>query len=163
MKVQEGSQGARQAGTVPEGPEQGELVHIFKVNAQGHYVSTIYGTPGRPIPGHVYVVTHRKLKAGKVGFARSGPRDWRVQDHIACDWREHNRLQFDDWHRAYAVESYVLLKLRERGIRPFLTAEQMPQKGASETFALDDISADEVWQLVEEGQGVVRVYWKSRG
>ncbi|MGW7196175.1 hypothetical protein [Streptomyces chryseus] len=137
-------------------------MHIFEVNAQGHYVTTTYGLPyKRLFPGHVYVVTHRQLKAGKVGYSQSGPRDWRVQEHIEHGWREHNRLQFDDWHLADAVESYVKLKLKERGIRPFLTAEQMPQKGASETFALDDITVDEVWQLVEEGQSVVRIDRKS--
>lgn len=37
----------------------------------------------------------------------------------------------------------------------------MRQKGASKTFSLDDIPADEVWQLVEESQNVVRVNLKS--
>ncbi|MDQ0305598.1 hypothetical protein J2S46_000154 [Kitasatospora herbaricolor] len=132
------------------------------MDEEGRYVQRVF-TDGQPRkPCHVYVVVHDGLGAAKYGLGETGPHDIRVRDHLREGWREHDRKLFGDRSAAGAVEDYVRWSLRARGVRAFLSAEQMPQKGASETVALAEMSAEQLWELVEEAATVVKVEYVVR-
>lgn len=101
-------------------------------------------------PGNVYVMSNIHLGTVKIGiFGKRAirprtsimrPDGWETYKVLACATGEEARL----------IEKAVLHHLREeRGLPPYLTNDQMPQNGATETFDADQISVGELWELIE--------------
>ncbi|WP_146228969.1 hypothetical protein [Streptomyces sp. NWU339] len=55
---------------------------------------------------------------------------------------------FDTGAAAYRIEQIVLKRLRAQGHGPYLTAEQMPTGGWTETFGAAAVTADTLCRLV---------------
>lgn len=113
-------------------------------------------------PGHVYVLLNTRLGTVKIGIY--GKRALRSRTSIMRPdgWETFKVLACITGEEALRIEQAVLRHLRvDRGLRPFLTNDQMPQNGATETFDAEQISAGELWELVEaeavvsdEGAGI---------
>ncbi|WP_331745328.1 hypothetical protein [Kitasatospora sp. NBC_01300] len=135
----------------------------FETGRAAHEVRRVFvAADRRAYPAHVYVVVHEGLGAAKVGVSWKGRHDYRVREHIAYGWREHDRMEFHDRLLAEAVESGVIRSLRARGLPPCLTATQMPQGGATETVALAEMPAEQLWALVESTAARTRIEYVVR-
>jgi hypothetical protein len=62
-----------------------------------------------------------------------------------------NRLDFEIAEEAFNLEQRVLAWLRlEKQLPPYLTKNEMPQRGETETVGSDSISLGELWAKVLE-------------
>ncbi|KIQ64264.1 hypothetical protein TR51_19150 [Kitasatospora griseola] len=100
-------------------------------------------------PAEVYVMTNTELAAGKVGIASLRPKRSRMSVMRPHGWELFRSLPCASGMDAYDIEQQVLDILRDRlEIPQYLRQSELPQNGATETFALADISPLEVWGLV---------------
>ncbi len=98
-------------------------------------------------PCLVYLVTHEALNAHKVGIG--SPSGYRLEMHQRQGWQVYRTLMLDTGEAAFDVESAVLQWLRsDLGIPAFLTKDNMPQRGESETMCAEDIALPKVWAKV---------------
>ena len=108
-------------------------------------------------PGRVYVMVHNGHGAVKIGIASLGiGRHDRIHQHAARGWELVKVQRFDDGEDAWNIEQAVLRRIRAAGWPPFLTAQEMPQGGATETFCADGITPLDLWQMVCEEYAVLR-------
>ena len=99
-------------------------------------------------PGFVYLVVHHEYDSLKVGF---GGIDKRIRDHTALGWKLVKRWNFTTGHKASLVEEKVLKHLRfDLKLQNFLSKEDMPQAGHTETFSLDQVSVIYVRDLIDK-------------
>jgi hypothetical protein len=98
-------------------------------------------------PAFVYLVTHPQLGAHKVGIGMvGGPRLALHQKH---GWQVYRTVNVPTGEEAYRVESEVLRWLRlDLGLPPFLTPEDMPQRGDTETVEADAVGLPTIWERV---------------
>lgn len=100
-------------------------------------------------PGFVYLVTHPKLGAHKVGIRSAGAD--RLEEHARRGWRLHKERYFEITYHALRVEQAILRWWRaELRLPAHLTAEEMPQWGHTETVSADAVSLPDVWSKVLE-------------
>ncbi|MFF7362332.1 hypothetical protein [Streptomyces sp. NPDC008125] len=100
-------------------------------------------------PAKVYVITHRRWGAVKVGIGACTGYNSRLIQHERHGWQLHQARDYTTGAAAYDVEQAVLDRLREAGLSPFLAKDVMPN-GWSETCSADRVTAAEVWAMVEE-------------
>ncbi|MFB9249957.1 hypothetical protein ACFFWE_17060 [Sphaerisporangium melleum] len=100
-------------------------------------------------PALVYVVLHRQLGAVKVGVTGAGLRYDRIHEHQRHGWDAYRSQLFDTGELAERTEQAVIAQLRARGLQPFLSATDMPQRGWTETFARGVLPEEEMWKLVQ--------------
>lgn len=101
-------------------------------------------------PAHLYVMINDALDAVKVGI--SGVRAQRSRHSImkASGWELMKRLPCETGQEARLIEQAVLRHLRvDRGLLPVLTNEDLPQNGATETFSREQLSALDLWNIVQ--------------
>ncbi|MCJ0868123.1 GIY-YIG nuclease family protein [Streptomyces sp. AP-93] len=99
-------------------------------------------------PGLVYVLMHYAFGAVKVGI--TGTATSRLADFRSIGWTVVRTYPFEVGGEAYGVEQSVHAHLRDdRGLIPFLTAEQMPYGGWTETYDARLVSALELMSIVE--------------
>lgn len=97
-------------------------------------------------PAFVYLIVHERFNALKVGI---GSQQIRLRQHTILDWEVVKVWRFATGHKASAVEEKVLTHLRkELGLSHYLSKDEMPQKGHTETFCLDDIDIPYVQKLI---------------
>jgi recombinational DNA repair protein (RecF pathway) len=93
-------------------------------------------------PGYVYLITHFGMMSHKVGIANTKPRKKyydRVQQHIAKGWLLVSRHEFATAEIAHDVEQGFLKWVREElGLGVYLSQDEMPQGGYTETFSGED-------------------------
>lgn len=101
-------------------------------------------------PAIVYLITHDEFNAHKIGVAGSSAHNERLKDHSKQGWRIHKHLEFKSGSDAFEVEHKVLQWLRyEKNLPPFLSVEQMPQAGWTETVDGNEIDLPTIWDKVE--------------
>jgi hypothetical protein len=99
-------------------------------------------------PAFIYLIVHLEFDALKVGI---GSQDLRIRQHTSLGWELVKRWNYKTGFKASEIEEKVLDCLRsDLQLSHFLSKEQMPQKGHTETFGLDDISILEVRALIEK-------------
>lgn len=104
-------------------------------------------------PGHqmgLYLVTHDALDAVKVGIGlvRNGKSE-RIQSHINQGWVLHQLWTgFPSLRAALDIEKSVLRAWRGAGLAVHLSAEDMPQRGHTETARLSEVDLPDVEALV---------------
>jgi hypothetical protein len=99
-------------------------------------------------PAFIYLVVHPELDALKVGI---GSQEFRIKQHTSLGWQLVKRWNYKTGFKASEIEERVLGYLRsDLQLSHYLSKEQMPQKGHTETFGLDDISVNEVQRLIEK-------------
>ncbi len=99
-------------------------------------------------PADLYLITNALLGAHKVGI--SGATTRRLQVHKKEGWDVWRTHRFDSGDLAYEVEQEVLSWFREElGLPAYLSSEDMPQGGWTETVEADEIELNEIWRKVE--------------
>jgi hypothetical protein len=100
-------------------------------------------------PAIIYLMTNAELLAHKVGI--SGENKNRVQQHRRYGWETFKIIKFEMGERAYEVEQEVFFWLSETfGWTPYLSKEDMPQGGYTETIDASEIDLPTIWAKVEE-------------
>jgi hypothetical protein len=111
-------------------------------------------------PGYVYLITHEKLNAHKIGIAnayKSKKYDDRMYQHEKQGWVQYKKVSFKTVQEASDIETSVLKWLRmEVGLPAFLSPRQMPQGGHTETVDASEIDLPTIWAKVEELSKVKR-------
>ncbi|MBC9715718.1 hypothetical protein H9Y04_24545 [Streptomyces sp. TRM66268-LWL] len=88
------------------------------------------------------------LHAIKVGICNVGSQ--RLAVHNRYGWQLHRQLSFEHGRDARDVEQIVLSTLKSQGLKPYLSAWEMPQAGWRETFDGTVVTEDMAWTLVTE-------------
>jgi hypothetical protein len=111
-------------------------------------------------PGYIYLITHEKLGAHKIGIAnsyKSKKYDDRMYHHEKQGWVLYKRANFKTVLQASDIETSVLKWLRlQVGLPAFLSPKQMPQGGYTETVDASEIDLSTIWAKVEELSKVKR-------
>lgn len=96
-------------------------------------------------PALVYLISDGV--AHKVGVTGAGTS--RLAVHRSLGWQVYRTVSLPTGDAALAVEQAVLCELRTvRGLRQHYNAEQMPQRGETETVDADEIDLPDPWQLI---------------
>ncbi|MEY4693338.1 MAG: hypothetical protein RL437_618 [Actinomycetota bacterium] len=100
---------------------------------------------------YLYLVTHAALGAHKVGIANDKTRVNRIKEHQKYEWILFKSIKFETGDDAFQTEQQVLMWLRQKkGLGIFLSKEQLPQGGYSETVDASEIDLATIWAKVEE-------------
>ena len=100
---------------------------------------------------YLYLLFHPELSAYKIGIGGSTNKNDRIKDHQKYGWLVFKRKDFKIGLRAYEVEQDVLSWLRgDLGLTPYLSIDQMPQGGHTETVDASEIDLSTIWAKVEE-------------
>ena len=104
--------------------------------------------------GYIYLISHIKLKAHKIGIAnsyKSKKYDDRMYHHEKQGWFMYKKLSFKTVKEASDVETAVLKWLRiEVGLPMFLSHKQMPKGGYTETVDASEIDLPTIWEKIEQ-------------
>ena len=102
-------------------------------------------------PAIIYLITHPKYGAHKIGVAGAAKHNERLKKHKSQGWVIYRHKEFKKGIQAFVVEGKVLHWLRyEKDLSPYLSIEQMPQAGWSETVNGSEIDLSTIWAKVEE-------------
>lgn len=102
-------------------------------------------------PGFLYLMTHSELSAHKIGIGGYESNTNRIEQHQKHGWKLFASMDLETAEEAFRIEQQILDWIRtELGFGQYLLSEQMPQGGHTETFGLDEIELDEVWNKVIE-------------
>ncbi len=108
-------------------------------------------------PAIVYLITNKKLGAHKIGVAGAAKHNERLDKHKRQGWIVYKHKEYKIGNAAFTVETKVLNWLRyKKNLSPFLSIEQMPQAGWSETVDASEIDLPTIWAKVEELSKVKR-------
>ena len=100
-------------------------------------------------PTIVYVMTHSTLGAQKIGIGKTNRA--RIRSHMSRGWELLGEVTMSSGDAAFEVEQAVLKWWRvDLGFPPYLSAEEMPKGGATETLGLDAVDAHSTWRLVRQ-------------
>ncbi len=99
-------------------------------------------------PGVLYLITHEKLNAHKIGITNAGSKEKRIEKHLAQGWQIYKTAIFEDGNHAYLVEQSILEWWRnELDLPIFLSVEDMPQRGFTETVDALAIDLSTIWKF----------------
>jgi hypothetical protein len=102
-------------------------------------------------PAIIYLITHDKFGAHKIGVAGAAKHNERLAKHRARGWKVHKHREFKVGEDAFSIEQCVIKWMFEtKGLYPYLAPEQMPQGGSSETVDASEIDLATIWAKVEE-------------
>ena len=102
-------------------------------------------------PAYLYLITHDSLNSHKIGIGGFDSSLDRLEKHIKQGWKTYRQLDLDTAEEAYEIEQGVLNWLRnDLGLQQYLVAEQMPQRGHTETVDASEIDLPTIWAKVEE-------------
>jgi len=108
-------------------------------------------------PAFLYLMRNSELNANKIGIGGYHSSTNRIDQHKKHGWELYSSMDLDTAELAYEIEQQVLSWMRiELGLGQYLLAEQMPQGGHTETFGLDGIELDEVWNKVIEVSRLIK-------
>ena len=100
-------------------------------------------------PAYLYLMTHQNLGAHKVGIANGKTRVNRIKEHQKYEWVFFKSIDFETGDDAFQIEQQVLAWLRQKkGLGIFLSKEQLPQGGYSETVDASEIDLPTIWAKV---------------
>jgi hypothetical protein len=101
--------------------------------------------------GIFYLITNIQLNAHKVGITSKERKSNRLKIHESSGWKTYKILEFKDGSNALSVERAILDWLRlEQNLGPYLSKEEMPQGGHSETVDASEIDLPTIWAKVKE-------------
>ena len=103
------------------------------------------------LPAFIYLISNSKLEAHKVGISGEYAKEDRLRDHAKQGWLLYRKKTFVTADLALEVEQNVLRWLKnERGLHPFLSPKEMPQRGWTETVSANEIDLPSIWSKIEE-------------
>ena len=98
-------------------------------------------------PAVIYLLEHLNFRAAKVGIAK-GNGAHRLKQHAKNGWTTLRVWGVPEGRVAYAAEGRVLSLLRLFALGPAVSADDMPQHGYTETVSIDDISPQDLAELI---------------
>ena len=102
------------------------------------------------LPAIIYLISHSKLGAHKIGVAGSAKHNERLAKHARQGWTVYKNKEFKMGIDAFNLEGKILHWLRyKKNLPPYLSIEQMPQAGWSETVDASEIDLPTIWARVE--------------
>jgi hypothetical protein len=108
-------------------------------------------------PAIIYLITNSKLGAHKIGVAGAAKHNERLTKHAKQGWTLYKHREFKKGIDAFNLEGKILHWLRyQKNLPPYLSIEQMPQAGWSETVDASEIDLTTIWAKVEELSRVKR-------
>jgi hypothetical protein len=109
------------------------------------------------LPAIIYLISHSKLGAHKIGVAGAAKHNERLTKHAKQGWTLYKHKEFKNGIDAFNIEGKVLHWLRyQKNLPPYLSVEQMPQAGWSETVDASEVDLPTIWAKVEELSKVKR-------
>ena len=103
------------------------------------------------LPAYIYLITHEELGAHKIGISGVYAKEDRLNDHAKSGWKLYKRKNFESADQTYEIEQEVIRWLRkDRGLPPYLSLIEMPQRGWTETVDSSEIDLPTIWAKVEE-------------
>jgi len=100
-------------------------------------------------PAIIYLITNSSLGAHKIGI--SGASKKRVEQHRREGWELYKTMLLNTGEQVYGIEQEIFEWLRDTfGLTTFLSKEQMPQGGYTETVDASEIDLPTIWAKVEE-------------
>ena len=100
-------------------------------------------------PATFYLIAHSEFRAMKIGISGDGKS--RLSDHERRGWHILATLKIENGEKALKLEQSMKRWLRqEKKLPQYLGKEEMPQRGETETFASDELDAEEIWTKVLE-------------
>jgi ribosomal protein S27E len=103
------------------------------------------------LPAIIYLITNSKLGAHKIGVAGAAKHNERLAKHAKQGWTLYKHKEFKKGIDAFNLEGKILHWLRyQKNLPPYLSIEQMPQAGWSETVDASEIDLPTIWAKVEE-------------
>ena len=109
------------------------------------------------LPAIIYLISHSKLGAHKIGVAGAAKHNERLTKHAKQGWTLYKHKEFKKGIDAFNIEGKVLHWLRyQKNLPPYLSVEQMPQAGWSETVDASEIDLPTIWAKVEQLSRVKR-------
>lgn len=101
-------------------------------------------------PAIVYLITNPDLGAHKIGIAGAAKHNERIKKHLKQGWQVYKVKELRKGVDAFKIESKTLHWLRyKKKLSPFLSVDQMPQAGWSETVDSSQIDLQTIWAQVE--------------
>ena len=102
-------------------------------------------------PAIIYLVSHKKFGAHKIGVAGASKHNQRLDKHRLNGWSVYKHKEFKKGEDAFNIEQDVLRwLLNKKKLSQFVNPEQMPQGGSSETVDASEIDLPTIWAKVEE-------------
>lgn len=104
-------------------------------------------------PSYLYLIINAELGALKIGIGNDlkNPRSDRLKTHMRHGWETLKLWHFDTGARAYEIEQDILIYLRKTlGVPPYLSKEQMPQRGETETMEIERINLFHLQEFIED-------------
>lgn len=102
-------------------------------------------------PATLYLVKNNELAALKIGITGEGKN--RLEQHGRQGWHTLRILELESGQLALSIEQSIKRWIREDLLLPqYLGKVEMPQGGATETFAADEVDWQIVWTRVLELQ-----------
>lgn len=107
--------------------------------------------------GIIYLITNSLLNSHKIGITSYERKSDRLKVHEGSGWKTYKIREFSDGSEALRVEKGILDWLREEmNLAPYLSKEEMPQGGHSETVDASEIDLPTIWARVEWLSKVMR-------
>ena len=99
-------------------------------------------------PTILYLITQRELGAHKVGLAKANR--VRLRSHRSHGWEVFGEVTLPTGDLAHEVEQAVLIWWRaDLGLPPFLSQDEMPRRGATETVDALGVSLVDTWRMIQ--------------
>jgi DNA-directed RNA polymerase subunit RPC12/RpoP len=103
------------------------------------------------LPAYIYLITHPELQAHKVGIGGEYANEDRLRGHAKQGWVLYEKKTYRTADMALDVEQEVLQWLRsDLQLPPYLSREQMPQSGWTETIDASEIDLPSIWAKIVE-------------
>ena len=103
------------------------------------------------LPAIVYLISHPILGAHKIGVAGAAKHNERLVKHVKQGWIVYKNKEFKKGIDASNLEGKMLHWLRyQKNLSPYLSMEQMPQAGWSETVDASEIDLATIWAKEEQ-------------
>jgi recombinational DNA repair protein (RecF pathway) len=103
------------------------------------------------LPAYIYLINHEELGSHKIGISGMHSKEDRLKDHAKNGWKLYKKKTFESADQTYEIEQEILRWLREdRGLPPFLSSNEMPQAGWTETVDGSEIDLPTIWAKIEE-------------
>jgi len=100
---------------------------------------------------YLYLMFHPELSSLKLGIGGSTTRVDRIETHLKFGWLLFKKMDFSTGITAYEIEQDILSWLRvELSLDIYLSDEQMPQGGYTETVDASEIDLPTIWAKVEQ-------------
>jgi len=101
------------------------------------------------LPAYIYLISHEVLGAHKIGISGVHAKEDRLNDHAKNGWKLYKKKTFESADQTYEIEQEVLRWLREdKGLPPYLSLNEMPQRGWTETVDSSEIDLPTIWAKV---------------